>query len=126
MTTPTPNDVLNALMDGRVSDEQTRVAMGRLFLETTVAVPSTGDPAVPGAFSPLLVQRDSEDFVVALTSRAALERSESVAQFALEMTGANLIASLAPHLGVVVDNGTSSFTLTAAFLSYLRDSREDS
>ncbi|MDN4480283.1 hypothetical protein [Demequina muriae] len=121
MTTPSPQEVLNTLMDARASEEGTRVAMGRLFLEITVAVPSTGDPAKPGGFTPLMVERDTHDCVVTLTSKLALQRSQSVVPYALEMTGAALISSLQPHLGVLVENGTSSFVLTPAFVAYLRN-----
>ena len=121
MTEPTPNDVLNTLLEQRVTDENLRASMGRLFLITTVAVPSTGDPSEPGGFAPLVMDHDSYQCMVALTSPAALKRVESMAQYALEMTGAHMIKDLNPSLGVVIDNGSSSAVFSPPFLQYLRD-----
>ena len=121
MTEPTANDVLNSLLEQRVDDENLRASMGRLFMIATVAVPSIGDPAGPEGFAPLLMDRGSYQCMVALTSPAALPRVETMAPYALEMTGAQMIKDLNPKLGVVIDNGNSSAVFSPPFLQYLRE-----
>ncbi len=107
-------------MNAGSEEDAARLAMARLFLQVPVVVPSRGDPAVVGGFSPLTIDHEGTTCIVSLVSNVALERAQEVAPFALEMTGAQLVETLNAEVGVVVDNGSGSFVLTPNLIRYLQ------
>lgn len=60
--------------------------------------------------------------VLALTTPRALPRVESIAPFALQMTGEALVSWLAPGMGIRMDTGYRSGFLLPEYLDHLRQS----
>ena len=121
MTEPSANDVLNSLMSSMPADPGVRASIGNLFLRVTVAVPSRSDPATPGGFDPLVVDRGGVPFMVVLTSPAALNTSSKFVEYALQTTGLGLVRSVVPGVGLLLDNGTASLAFPPDMVAHLKE-----
>jgi len=72
-------EVLTALIESGIDDEDVRDGMARLFLKSSVAVPSRTNPELPDGFAPLVSTEAGVPCVLVLTTSRALSQVEAMA-----------------------------------------------
>lgn len=89
------------------------------FLAAQVLVPSATDPAKEGV-TPILVDVGPQQHMVVATSRVALEPSQHVAQFAVAVTGTQVIEGLIAGAGVMVQTPDKAFNFAPEVVAEIR------
>ena len=106
---------LNAAMNEESDGLETREGLALLALTEMLWVFSRTNPLTEG-FDPVVVDHHGVRCVAAFTTGDAAKSMGEIGAYGLINTGISLARGLAPDLGILVSNGTSSFVVQASYI----------
>lgn len=110
---------LEAAALGVQAGTATVVELVEVFLSAQVLVPSATDPAKEGV-TPILVDVGPQRHMVVASSTTALDPTKHVAQFAVAVTGMQVIEGLIAGAGVMVQTPDKAFNFAPEVVAEIR------